>query len=357
MSWAIAMSVLIGQASASPIRSDERVVFFPTFAVRNSDGQSWRVPIHGWVYEPEFDSPTRSTSAALFRAALGLVEGEERSAVFMRRASLFLVDNERGKRLTIRFGDRAFALRNASAANGHFEETLELPDGFVRGLSQRSGKSEQIHFAAILPAGDARSFAGRVHLLGPTGLSVISDIDDTIKITNVRDMRALLTNTFLREFAAVDKMARLYRRWEEAGASFHYVSSSPWQLYGELASFLQADGFPPGTFDLRLFRWKDESFFNLFASPEVTKPQAIEPILRTLPGRKFLLVGDSGEKDPEVYAELARRHPEQIVAIYIRDVTNEPAESPRYKSLFGGLPRGLWRVFKDPDELPLPPAL
>ena len=77
-------------------------------------------------------------------------------------------------------------------------------------------------------------------LVPPEGLSIISDIDDTVKVSNVLNKRELLANTFLREFTPIEGMAALFRRWGRAhGAVFHYVSASPWQLQPELQAFLQ----------------------------------------------------------------------------------------------------------------------
>ena len=90
---------------------------------------------------------------------------------------------------------------------------------------------------------------------------------------------------------------------------------------------------------------------DLFASAEVIKPQAIEPILAAFPRRRFVLVGDSGEKDPEVYGALARTHPDQIVRIFIRDVTDEPADAERYRRAFVDVPAEQWMIFKDPAEI------
>lgn len=82
------------------------------------------------------------------------------------------------------------------------------------------------------------------------------------------------------------------------------------------------------------------------------KTGAIERLMRLVPGRRFAFVGDSGEKDPEVYAGLAARFPQQVVAILIRDVTGEDVESARYKPLFSTLaPHIQRRVFRDVREL------
>ncbi|MDH3920995.1 MAG: App1 family protein, partial [Rhodospirillales bacterium] len=206
-------------------------------------------------------------------------------------------------------------------------------------------------FEAVMPKGDRRQFTGQVQFLDPKGLSVISDIDDTIKISVVTDKRELLANTFLREFRDVPGMTETYGRWAEAGAAFHYVSSSPWQLYPALSTFMGHAGFPPGAFHLRWFRLKDETFFNLFAAPEESKIPVIESILRDYPIRKFVLVGDSGEKDPEIYGTIARRHGGQVRHVFIRNVSPQDDQGERFAAAFRGLPETIWTVFRSADEL------
>ena len=147
-------------------------------------------------------------------------------------------------------------------------------------------------------------------------------------------------------------MAELYQTLARSnGAAFHYISASPWQLYAPLAEFVHTNGFPAGTFALKQFRWQDKSFFSLFADPEKYKPGVIEPLLKQFPKRKFMLIGDSGERDPEIYATLARKYPQQIVRILIRDVTGESAASERYVKAFRGVSPSRWQIFREPDEL------
>jgi phosphatidate phosphatase APP1 len=129
------------------------------------------------------------------------------------------------------------------------------------------------------------------------------------------------------------------------------VSASPWQFYAPLSDFISSNGFPAGFFSLKQVRWKDRSLFSLFESPDAYKIKAIEQILDRLPRRQVMLVGDSGERDPEIYATLARRHPKQIRRIFIRDVTNETANSPRYQQAFRDLSPDLWQIFSEPASL------
>ena len=335
----------------SQIKADEVVVFYPTYAHQVDNGRAWSVEIHGSIFEPEEGSLTREATLGLLRRSLGLTRGQGDTELFKKRARAFLVDNERGKRITVRLGGEVYEA-GTSEANGHFRATLKLPAAEVqRLLSASPAGNDWLAFQAVTRPGDRRRFAGRAQLIAPKGLSVISDVDDTIKISMVTDRGALLRNTFLRPFEPVEGMSAVYRRWAAAGATFHYVSASPWQLYGPLSELLRAQDFPPGSFHLKLFRLKDASALQLFASQEGYKSKVIEVILADFPDRRFILVGDSGEQDPEIYGALGRRHPGQIVRILIRSVDGSGKEHPRFQAAFEGIPGDRWRVFRDPDEL------
>lgn len=354
--WSILLAMLAATPdAASPIKPNEVVVFFPTFGRLDKASDTWVLPIHGWIYEPEQDSIKRAATLGLFRRALGLDEHEAETAVFKDRTRLFLVDNERGKHVQVRLGDKTYPL-GESEANGHLYADLRVPAKDVQRLLQaRPQGAEWLSFEAVTRDGDARRFSGSVRLLGETGISVISDIDDTIKATNVADKSAMLANTFLHEFRSVPGMAKVYEAWAKAGASFHYVSASPWQLYAPLSDFLRKEEFPPGTFHMKLFRAMDSSFFNLFADPEQTKLAVIEPMLKAYPRRRFVLVGDAGEKDPEIYGAVARKHPQQILRIFIRITRDKDAGPERFQKAFEGVPADRWRVFGDVRELPVSP--
>jgi len=340
-----------GQIGEPPsrIKSDERVVFFPTAARLSVDGKSWIVPIHGWVFEPEEGDLLRGMAMGQVRRKLGLDPNQPATVAFEDRVRWFLVDNERGKRISIRIGGQEYTLP-PSNRDGHFQGVVSVSRDDVDELADHG----RLRFSAVTQSDDNRDFRGVVHLIGPKGTSVISDIDDTIKVSEVTDKKRLVTNTFFRPFRAVDEMADVYSGWARTGVQFHFVSSSPWQLYVPLSNFASEAGFPQATYHLKRLRLKDSSFWQLFADPLKTKSATIEPILAAYAGRKFVLVGDSGEKDPEVYGTLARRHPDQVLRIYIRDVTGEPADSVRYSKAFEDLSAGKWRVFRDPSKLELP---
>ena len=90
--------------------------------------------------------------------------------------------------------------------------------------------------------------------------------------------------------------------------AFHFVSASPYQLFEDLSTFFDKEGFPLATYHLKRIRVKDKTLLQLFADPFEYKIGQIERILQKYPQRKFILIGDSGEKDPEVYIELCQRY-------------------------------------------------
>lgn len=345
----LSLSVPMGELN-SEIKEDEVVLFYPTYGRQVEDGRAWEVSIHGSIFEPEEGSLKRAVALDALRRVLGLSSEQTETRIFKRRARLFLVDNERGKTIAVRLGGRGYEA-GTSAANGHFAATLRLSAAEVARLQAASDHPGWLTFRAVTRPDDRRAFTGRVQMVGPEGVSIISDIDDTIKISHVGDRRALIANTFLRKFEPVDRMAQLYREWAESGAVFHYLSASPWQLYRPLSEFLRAEGFPDGTLHLKQVRLKDASVLSLFGSQQQYKSAAIERILADFPRRRFVLVGDSGEQDPEIYGAAARKHPDQVVRILIRDVDGSGADATRYRAAFAQVPEDQWRIFKTVEDV------
>jgi phosphatidate phosphatase APP1 len=193
---------------------------------------------------------------------------------------------------------------------------------------------------------------GDVFLVGASGVSVVSDIDDTIKVSEVRDRSALMRNTFVRPHRAVEGMSGLYRDWvQRPGVAVHYLSAGPWPMARSILEFLRAEGFPGGALYLRDFSWSREGVAGLLAPTREHKGRVLEELLGRWPERTLVLVGDSGEQDPEIYADIARRHVGRVVGIAIRDVTGGDAGAERYRRLREGIPGVEWVVFQEAREL------
>jgi phosphatidate phosphatase APP1 len=153
------------------------------------------------------------------------------------------------------------------------------------------------------------------------GISVISDIDDTIKHTGITgDKRQMFRNVFVRDYQdiSIEGVSDWYSKLYTQGVRFHYVSNAPWGLYPVINAYLKSANLPPGSIHLKQYN----GIINGLFEPSAEKKRiTLYNIVRDFPNRKFILIGDSGEGDLEAYCDLAIQYPRQILAIYIRDVT------------------------------------
>ena len=336
------------------IRSHESVVLYPSVGSLDESQAYWRLWIQGAVFDTGEVNFRKRLMINLLRRVMDVDPTQLNSPVFQDRIRGFLAEPERGKRVLIRCGKRTYALPRKTKKNGQFSAVLKIPrDAVEASISERpwqlgrGGGSCVLSMQLALGEGDFREISGEIHLLQPQGLSVISDIDDTIKESVVTSRRELLANTFLRKFRDVPGMADLYRDWADEGAAFHYVSSSPWQLFDPLVDF-QEELFPDGSFHLRSFRLRDHMLRRLLLR-RPGKSVVVRRLVASFPERKFVLVGDSGEKDLDIYARVARRYPEQVERILIRELPNRPV---RFEKVARGISPQTLQIFHDPSELP-----
>ncbi len=311
------------------IRSDEEVLLFPTVARASADGDEWIVPLRGWLFEPERNSLWRALTIEWTRRRLHLHRDVVRSELFARRSRMFLVDNERGRRLHLHLAGQV-ATTTASEPNGHFHATLRLPRA-------AAAPGDRLRVTTDPRARDGRRFEGDVLFPSADAFGVISDIDDTIKITGVlRPRRELLADTFSKPFAAFPGMVRAAAHLHAQAACFFYVSTSPWQLYPALEEWRRTTGLPPGEFHLRLFRVKDRTGASLFADPADFKRPVIEGILADFPHWSFVLSGDTTQQDPRIFADIAARHPGRIRDVWLHDTGR--ADLRAVRALFAATP-------------------
>lgn len=339
--------ILLAFSCTSGIKEDENLVFFPTYGYFSENGIV-NLEIHSYIFELESESTIRNQFLEQLRKIVGLQKTDKEYSLFEERARLFMVDNERNKVISIRLGDIIYNLKK-SGPNGHSITIIPIkPEHLPKSITP----NRIIPFQAVMPTDDKRVFKGQVQLIQPEGISVISDIDDTIKVSNVLDKKELARNTFLRLYNPVPGMSALYQRWVSKGAVFHYVSGSPWQLYEPLSDFMQKNGFPQGSFHLKYLRLKDWSMIEfLISDQEAYKIGHLQNIVGRFPQRRFILVGDSGEKDPEIYARIAKQYPRQIQAICIRKVGDTNSQKERFTNLKEESGLVPWYFFKNGYDL------
>ncbi|KAJ1918938.1 hypothetical protein H4219_002294 [Mycoemilia scoparia] len=247
------------------------------------------------------------------------------------------------------FQEKTFTALNGEVL-GEFMVGFNEMEWLIQKQRESDDKSipDTLRVQARASASRCHQAFGRVHVLESEGLSVISDIDDTIKTTNITDGKmAVLTATFAKQFLPVNGMAALYRTWQKLGATFHYVSNSPWRLYPMLETFFTKYQFPLGSIHLRQFDLGDFSVENYKGTMD-NKRVIIERMLRSFPKRKFVLVGDSGEWDLQLYTMLAKKYPNQIVKILVRDILALTIPPRSQSDLFNQWPT-------NPTNSPRPP--
>jgi len=349
----IALAVLLPNplsADETKTVTEQHVIFYTTCGY--IEGHHWIIPMRLWVREKANEIRRLAAKGArrIIRKRAGLEHLDDtQKRIFMSRAEDFVADSQSREVVVFEFendpDNEPFHLTDMQGRsiktdhNGLAHGTLTLSDHKAKRLLDAQGsRSGWLTYRAV---SENHAGTGNVRLIQPAGVSVISDIDDTIKVTNIpAGEPEVLRNTFFREFVPAPCMAEMYRAFDR-NVAFHYVSGGPWQLYESLANFMFSDsvGFPWGSFHMKNVRtnpFESESYQDLWklvrdGSKRTTFQQKLEQIstiINRYSGRKFILIGDSGEQDPEVFQAIKARFPGQIIEVRIRDVINDQVNNP-----------------------------
>ena len=327
-----------------PVTTEQEATFYPTYGYR--EGTNWNIHLRGWVHK-------NRKHLNEFLTRLAEVKGKCRDvgmSNFQARSDDFEDDDKTFEKVVIKFDSdpedkeyvfsrkiKEFIFKREIEVNGVIEMDLVLSDEKAKQLLDKQGSSNGwLTFRAV---SREHTGLGRIKLIEPEGDSLVSDIDDTIKVTEIlAGQETVVKNTFCHEFKPAPDMAKMYT--DLGDIPVHYVSGGPQQLFGPLYDYLitGAGGFPEGTFHLKFFPknlLSGETRSNLkrfiASSLDVTydhKIAEITALMDKFKGRKFILIGDSGEVDPEVYSQIKRDRGEQVKGIWIRDVINDAPPSP-----------------------------
>jgi phosphatidate phosphatase APP1 len=181
------------------------------------------------------------------------------------------------------------------------------------------------------------------HVLTPppeAAFGVISDMDDTViqsRMTNFLQAArtVILGNARTRlPFPGIAAFYQALQRGAEGVAVVNpifYVSSSPWNLYDVITEFLDLQQIPNGPLLLR--DWDLNRWALLPKRRYAHKGKIIREILMTYPTLPFILIGDSGQQDPEIYRAIVGEFPDRILAVYIRDVTRRRQRAEAIRKL------------------------
>ncbi|WP_161881901.1 App1 family protein [Deinococcus alpinitundrae] len=203
-----------------------------------------------------------------------------------------------------------------SDTGGYFTLTWERPE--VAAATPDAGGWLE---ASLSIEGRSKKTFAQVRVVRRPRFGIISDLDDTVLKSDVTSLPQMLGTVLTGNartrlpFPGVSALYRALVREKTGTNPIFYVSSSPWNFYDLLWTFLKYRRLPLGPIFLR--DWGAE----LFSGGGHHKHTIIERLMKTYPALPFVLIGDSGEQDPEIYAEVVRRNPGRVLAVYIRRVT------------------------------------
>ncbi len=280
--------------------ADDTIDIYPAITAANT------VVIEGRVVEGKKRTPP------------DIADGKRRN---MRRTLNLMINDERKHYpVVVRFAGREW--RVTTDSEGYFRADVDGLNDLAAGWSVVTAQTE-------MGLGESR-----VLKVSPDNIhGVISDVDDTILVTNVNSKRRMLANTFLYnpiQREVVPGIVQFYRNLANANpqadnAPIVFLSASPRQLHASIEAFLVHNDFPRGVLITK--RVTDNRTSEPIIDQVRYKTAKIESILTTLPHVRFTLVGDDGEYDPEIYADIQKRFPDRVASIWIRRVNPDPARA------------------------------
>ncbi|KAL7944589.1 hypothetical protein V8C42DRAFT_325266 [Trichoderma barbatum] len=327
------------------------VWLFDNTAFKVNENAPWQAEFVMAVFESEPKCKVADIVSGI-AGIIGLADDAEERNTIEERLLPFLWDIQAARTTTVTQGDLRLKL-GATGFNGISTNVLKLLHHSKASFTTKKTTCDVEGVVGVVSM--------ETHFAAPEGWGIISDIDDTIKITTTSDPIGILKETFINPPSPVPGMPELYagiKSFLPHDTPWFYLSASPYNLYPFLKDFRDTY-FPPGTLILRDSSWKTVSglLSSLTVGTEVYKVDRMKKVNSWLPKRKLIVFGDSTQSDPEAYGEIYRKFPGWIRMIFIRKVTDSAAvglveknEPQRFEKAFTGIPRDAWHVFDNADE-------
>lgn len=242
-------------------------------------------------------------------------------------------------------GNQIIKLPIPTTPEGDFDTFLPINNaGLVAGNT--TNQIQRLNsYAQGAPIGNATAY-----LVPPQGLTIISDIDDILRVTKIYEPAEGLLNSFARPFVPWMNMPSIYANWSAhiPNFHFHYLTTTPEQVTRNYMDFIYAT-YPGGSFDTRPLNFSDVS-----ATLSIRK-FLLQKVFRTFPDRKFVLIADTSNSDVmRDYPAMATEFPGQVQCIFLRNTsgTDSGDRFPYDTSGFKGLDQKMYMFFLVPVWAP-----
>ncbi|PWY98062.1 hypothetical protein BCV70DRAFT_202237 [Testicularia cyperi] len=217
-----------------------------------------------------------------------------------------------------------------SAFCQHFATALQATPDKIEAVEVRAKLARREHSDTDIEEAELGWRRLSIHEDGSRNVRIISDIDDTVKHTGVlHGAKQILRNVFVLPYheAEIPGIASWYRAMLDLGAGLHYVTNAPLELHSLVVDFLESVRLPISHLVLKHYPSGARSLLSSWLEPAGERKRAnVVKILDDFRSSQFILIGDSGELDLELYCALAAERPQQIRGVFIRDVSTPAAD-------------------------------
>ncbi|KAF1988805.1 hypothetical protein K402DRAFT_373130 [Aulographum hederae CBS 113979] len=361
--------------------NDEQLAALPTQVLNlppyaNWTGQNWNVRFHGNVYKQPNTSreqlddlaniflidtsveelpPSQADQARNLTASIFVVQqGDLNVTMHIEPAPLAGSSGESGGggAVTPNGGTQNLTLPYPTTDQGDYDVFLPIQElGLTPGNQATQIQRLNVYAQAQGAMGSNQTNIGNAtaYLVPPTGLTIVSDIDDILRVTKIYQPKEGLLNSFARPFTPWMNMPDIYANWSRSipDFHFHYLTTTPEQATRNYMDFIYKT-YPGGSFDTRPLNFSDiEATLSI-------RQYLLTKVFETFPTRKFILVADTSNSDVmKDYPQLAHDFPNQVQCIFLRNTSaTDPGDKfPYDTSGFEGLPQNKYMFFKVPDDL------
>jgi len=361
----------LGISSSDLAATPTQVLNIPGYANWTNDG--WNLRFHGNVFkQPNISESKLDDLANIFLIGTSIQDlpPAQQSQARNLTAEIFVVqqgnvsvsfnlepaaaaggdgENSGGGAVTPAGGSQSITLVGQTTGEGDFDQFVQLanvsgPGGYLAPGNDTASIQRLNVYTDGTDTGNATSY-----LVPTAGLTIISDIDDILRVTQIYEPTEGLLNSFARPFVPWLNMPSIYANWSRSipDFHFHYLTTTPEQVTRNYMEFIYAN-YPGGSFDTRPLNFSDVS-----ATLSIRK-FLLEKIFQTYPKRKFILVADTSNSDVmKDYPAMATEFPGQVQCIFLRNTsaTDSGDKFPYDTSGFQALNQDMYMFFVTPDDL------
>ena len=345
------------QLSALPTQ----VLNLPPYA--NWTNEGWNVRFHGNVYkQPNTSNETldRLANVFLIDTSIQKLNTTEQDEARNVTAEIFVVQ-QGNQTVQMNLGPAPSKGSSSQSGGSAANQNLTLPypttpqgdfDVFLpiantTGAVLAGNETNEIQRLNVFTNGSDLGNA-TAYLVPPTGLTVVNDIDDILRVTQIYLPANGILNSFAKPYVPWLNMPEIYANWSKSIPTmhFHYLTTTPEQITRNYMQFIY-NYYPDGSFDTRPLNFSDVN-----ATLSIRK-YLLDKIFQTFPQRKFILVADTSNSDiMRDYPEMAKQYPGQVQCIFLRNTSaTDNDKFPYNTSGFKGLNQSMYMFFIVPDDL------